>query len=111
MHLAERSFIRSHPQPPPPNDEVQQRGRLERLASPESRRAGPVCCHVLLGASELRLQDRSFARRQPKEQFVLIQVEYYQCWVAPLEHGGLDALFLDMPAKCGHLLIFEADEQ
>src|SRR5262245_65967902 len=54
-----------------PNQEVQQRARLERLASPESRRAGPVCCNGSSGACELRFQDRSFALRQPKEQFVL----------------------------------------
>jgi len=28
-----------------PNDEVQQRGRLERLHTSESRNAGPVCCN------------------------------------------------------------------
>lgn len=33
------------------NDEVQQRGRLQRLHTSESRDAGPVCCNVLFGGA------------------------------------------------------------
>jgi len=70
-----------------------------------------VGCRVLLGVCGLRLQARSFALRQPKEQFVLIQVAYYKCWSAPLEDGRLDALFLDVFAKCIYLVVIEANEQ
>src|SRR5689334_4190253 len=65
----------------------------------------------MLGVCELRLQARAFALRQPKEQFVLIQVAYYKCWSAPLEDGRLDALFLYVFAKCIYLVVIEANEQ
>src|SRR5260370_1606085 len=32
-----------------PNDEVQQRGRPQRLHAAERRDAGPICCNVLFG--------------------------------------------------------------
>jgi hypothetical protein len=32
-----------------PNDQVQQRGRLERSHATKSRSAGPVCCNGWLG--------------------------------------------------------------
>ena len=67
--------------------------------------------NTMLGVCELRLQARSFALRQPKEQFVFIQVAYYKCWSAPLENGRLDALFLDVFAKCVCLIVIEANEQ
>jgi len=64
----------------------------------------------MLGVCELRLQARSFALRQPKEQFVLIQVADYKCWSAPLEDYGLDTLFLDVLAKYFYLVVIEANE-
>ena len=70
-----------------------------------------VGCSVLLGVCRLRLQARSFALRQPKEQFVPIKVAYYKCWSAPLEDGRLDSLFLDVFAKCIYLVVIEANEQ
>src|SRR5262245_56961855 len=36
-----------------PNGEVQQRGRLQRLHTSESRQAGPVCCNGWFGAARL----------------------------------------------------------
>jgi hypothetical protein len=56
------------------------------------------------------LAGRSFALRQPKEQFDLIKVVYHKCWSAPLEDGRLDALFLDMFAKCIYLVVIKANE-
>jgi hypothetical protein len=55
--LKQTPFIIVHPiveavrarSPPPPNDEVQQRGRLQRLHGSESRHAGPVCCNGWFG--------------------------------------------------------------
>src|SRR6266508_1592005 len=35
----------------PPNDRVQQRGRLRGLHASESRHAGPVCCNGWFGLS------------------------------------------------------------
>src|SRR5262245_7171119 len=44
------SHILRHLQhPPSPNDQVQQRGRLERSHATKSRSAGPVCGSVLFG--------------------------------------------------------------
>src|SRR5215213_6728185 len=37
------------PAPPPPNDQVQQRGRLERPHATKGRPAGPVCSHGWFG--------------------------------------------------------------
>src|SRR5262249_14733155 len=64
-----------------------------------------------LGARELRLQARPFALPHPKEQIVLIQGAYYQCWIAPRDDSRLDALFLDVFAKRSDLIVVEADEQ
>src|SRR5215475_7339745 len=80
---------------------------MSLLDSEPKRRQRPY----MLGACELRLQARSFALRQPKEQFVLIQVAYYKCWSAPLEDSRFDALFLDVFAKCIYLIVIEANEQ
>src|SRR5205807_114261 len=69
-----------------------------------------VGCSGLSVTCELRLQARSFALRQPKEQFVLIQVAYYNGWLAPLEDGRLDAFFLDVLAKRIYLIVIKANE-
>src|SRR5262249_51234051 len=45
---------RQTPQSPPrPNDEVQQRGRLQRLHALKSRNAGPICCNGWFGVPSL----------------------------------------------------------
>jgi hypothetical protein len=80
---------------------------LEIIGKPDTR--APV--QQMLRVCELRLQARSFALRQPKEQFVLIQVAYYKRWSAPLDDGRLDAFFLDVFAKCIYLVVIEANEQ
>jgi hypothetical protein len=50
--------------PPPPNDPVPQRGRLEGLRPSECRQAGPVCCKGQFGgaATTLSLQDEERVR-------------------------------------------------
>jgi hypothetical protein len=40
-----------------PNDRVQQRGRLQRLQTAESRNAGPVCCNGWFGPETLNVPD------------------------------------------------------
>jgi hypothetical protein len=67
------------------------------VATPPPRWSSDSCearsvCKRVLGACVLRLQAPAFAFRQPKEQFVLIQVAYNKSWSAPLEDGSLDAL-------------------
>src|SRR6266567_5706479 len=66
--------------PPPPNDRVQQRGRLGRLQTLESRHAGPVCCNALFGLETLNAPD---AVNRYLSFFSLSALISYSCFWPP----------------------------